>query len=267
MISRKLLVILAWLLPAAALAEAVPDLYRGEAIITGREIPSEQERGLRLALTEVLIKVSGDSRIAGDTRLQAAVAGARALIRSVDYEDRLAKKKLMDKQGTRERSYVMRVDFDPARVDAVLAGLGARPWSADRPRVLVLLAVRDLAGDYVLVREGARGYGQRESLWSIARRRGLPVALPEASDDGPPLPAFAAVASNDQLGLDTLAQAYAADRLLTGVMMLTGDGMWNTAWRLSDGGAGHSWRIDGASFDRAIAHGIETSARILAGLP
>ena len=77
-------------------------------------------------------------------------AEAQRYVVGFNYEDRLAKKKLMDEQGTRERSFLLRVDFDPAKVDDLLGRLGARPWRGERPRVLVLLSIQDTIGRYLL---------------------------------------------------------------------------------------------------------------------
>lgn len=124
-------------------ADVVPDLYRGEAIVTGKDNLEERQRGFREALAEAVVKISGDPRLASDARLVPALAEPQRFVASFEYEDRLAKKKLMDEQGTRERSYFLRVDFDPAAVDGLLTDLNARPWPASRPRLLVLLVVRD----------------------------------------------------------------------------------------------------------------------------
>lgn len=251
--------------PAAA-SEVVDDLYRGEAIVTGRDNLEERDRGLREALTQVLVKVSGDPRLVKDPRLAPILDRAAAIASGLAYEDRLARKKLMDEQGTRERSFRLRVDFDPTRVDATLADLGARPWGAVRPTVLVLLAVRDPAGTYVLSGDGERGYGQRESLSSVARQRGLPVVLPQAGAVGTGIPSYAAIAAADPSMLETMRRGYRADDVLSGTMTLTADGTWDTTWRLLGGGE-EAWRVDGTTFDRALAVGVDRTLLRLAGLP
>jgi hypothetical protein len=252
---------LAWCPPAAA--ETVAGLYRGEAIVTGQENLEERRRGFREALQEVIVKVTGHSRLAEDRRLASALADAGDYVAAFEYEDRLAKKKLMDEQGTRERSWFLRVDFDPTKVDRLVAELGARPWGADRPRVLVLLGIRDTLGPYVLSSEGERGYGQRQALLSIAGRRGVPVVLPRTGADE-------ALVDTESVAADTEAiarrkVAYRADVVLLGTMTITPEGVWDTEWALLPGHEQHRWRIDGTTFDRAIADGIEGSARILAG--
>ncbi len=251
--------------PPAAAAEVVQDLYRGQAIVTGQDNPSERERGVGEALIEVLIKVSGDMRIAADPRVPAILDQAFAGVTALDYEDRLAKKKLMDEQGTRERSYVLRVDFDPVRIGSMLAGLDRAPWGSLRPTVLVLLSVRDLAGSYVLTAKRDRGYSQRESLLSAGRKRGLPVVLPEgvADPDRNFLDADAIFKGPGQI--EALRDMYAADHVLIGTMILTADGTWQTTWQLQGPDSNDAaWQIGPGSFDKALLSGIEGTAWRLA---
>lgn len=251
--------------PPAAAAEVVQDLYRGQAIVTGQDNPSERERGVRESLIQVLIKVSGDPRLAADPRVPAVLDQAFAGVIALDYEDRLAKKKLMDEQGTRERSYVLRVDFNPVTINSILTGLGQAPWGPLRPTVLVLLSVRDLAGSYVLAAKGDRGYSQRESLLSAADKRGLPVVLPEGVADPGKDFVGADVISNGPGRIETLRDAYAADQVLTGTMSLTADGTWETAWRLrGPDGKDAAWQVGPGSFDKAMLSGIEGTAWRLA---
>ncbi len=247
-------------------ADVVPDLYRGEAIVTGQENLEERERGFREALAEAVVKVSGDARLPGDPRLTSALQEAGSFVDRFEYEDRLAKKKLMDEQGTRERSYFLRVDFNPVAVNRLLAELGARPWPADRPRVLVLLVVRDSVGRYLLAEDGARGWGQRETLAAIGRRRGIPVALPRSNVVAEAEAGRGEGQAPDGGETRQLKDAYGAVASLYGAMTMRDDGMWNTGWTLQSAEVQGSWRSDDTTFDRAIASGVEGAALRLAGL-
>lgn len=255
------------LLAGVCQADVVPDLYRGEAIVTGKDNLEERQRGFSEAFAEAVVKVSGDARLASDPRLLPALAEPQRFVLSFEYEDRLAKKKLMDEQGTRERSYIFRVDFDPPAVDGLLTVLNARPWPADRPRLLVLLVVRDSVGTYLLSTDSVRGWGQREALATISRRRGVPAVLPRTDllEQG-----IVGLADAEQLNAGIVAQvaaSYAAPAVLQGRMILGEDGLWDTSWTFQDGKEVRgAWRSDGTTFDRAIAAGIEGSALRLAGL-
>ena len=55
--------VLVLLSAACAQAIEIGDLYEAETIVTGTEEP-ERSRGFRIGLEEVLIKLSGDARLA-----------------------------------------------------------------------------------------------------------------------------------------------------------------------------------------------------------
>ncbi len=253
------------LLAGVSRADVVPDVYRGEAIVTGKENLEERQRGFREAFADAIVKVSADARLACDPRLAPALAEPQRFVVNFEYEDRLAKKKLMDEQGTRERSYILRVDFDPAAVDRLLTVLNARPWPADRPRLLVLLAVRDTMGTYLLGTDSARGWGQREALAAISRRRGVPAVLPHTDLPEQGGVGLAEAEHSDRAAIAQIAASYGASAVLQGRMVLREDGLWDTSWTFQDDKeAGGTWRSDGTTFDRSIAAGIEGSALRLA---
>ena len=263
---RTLAALLICIVLGTARADVVPDLYRGEAIVTGQENLDERERGFREALAEAVVKVSGDARLPGNPRFAPVLQEAGRFVDRFEYEDRLAKKKLMDEQGTRERSYFLRVDFNPVAVNQLLSELGAQPWPADRPRLLVLLVVRDSVSRYLLAEEGARGWGQREALAAIARRRGVPVVLPRRDAVGD---AELGRGEGEAPGggeIWPLEKEFGAAAVLHGEMTMRDDGLWDTGWMLQSAAGQGSWRSDGTTFDRAIASGVEGSALRLAGL-
>lgn len=256
-------------LGSAQAAETVEGLYVGDAVVTGNLEGPERQRGFREALMQVLVKVSGDADLEAEPRLAALVEGAAALVRSFDYEDRL-KKKLMHEQGTRDWSYILHVHFNSPAIDRALAGLGRRPWGAERPRLLVLCRITDTVGPYVLGLESQRGQGQREVFLSIGRRRGVPLALPRMDraeragvEDAAPARLGGELAT-------ALKATYGADAVLLATMTTTSEGYWDTSWTLLPA-AGEApprphWTLDRVTFDRAIAFGVERSARALAGL-
>lgn len=262
--------VLVWFLMLAAAiparAEVVPDLLRGEVIVTGRDDLEERSRGIRLALTQVLIKLGGDDRVAEHPRLTDALAGAESHVRTIEYEDRKAGVQVSDEQGTRDRSFHLRVEFDRDRVHAILDSLGLRPWHEDRPRLLVVLSVVDHVGQFVVGSEAERGAGHRETLVLDARRRGLALVMPKMDAVETMALSHGEVAEAHGGALGALARSYVADAVLAGTMEITGAGFWNTGWTLLGGGMPVRWRVPGATFDRAIAYGLGQSARELAGI-
>jgi hypothetical protein len=216
---------------AIALLAAAPagadELYRASAIVTGRDNLAERERGTREAFLVVLARVAADPSVATHalpTDLERYVLERR-------YADRKAGVQISDEQGTRERSFVLEVGFDPARVDALLRSLGRQPWKGERPGLLVRLRVADAVATYEVTRDSRRGWGQREAILAAGAKAGLNVVLPPGS----------------------------AEQVLSGEMRMTPEGYWRTEWRLGE----ERWALPPATFDRAIENGIWTAANRL----
>jgi hypothetical protein len=105
-------------------------------------------------MEDVLIKVSGAERLAGDRRLAAYKAKAKDFVTAFDYRDQFSGKPKRDEQGTRDRPFDLTVDFDKEKIDGVLKALGLKPWLSHRP-VLAVFADRGGIGEGEHQRYGA----------------------------------------------------------------------------------------------------------------
>src|SRR5690606_27020686 len=124
---------------AAAGAHAGDDLYQSVVRVTGQHEDTRPD-ALARALTDNLIKVSGDARLAEDARVSARAAQAAAMVARYTYRDMMEGIPVHDEQGTRQRPYELTVTFVPAKIDALLADLGETAWT-ERPDVVVDAAI------------------------------------------------------------------------------------------------------------------------------
>ena len=249
------------LLPSTAMAETVADLYQASALVTGTEEP-ERSRGFRIALADVVIKLTGDTALERDDRLTGLIARAPEFVVSYSYEDRMKGIPVHDEQGTRERPHILTVNFDTGPLNREIAALGIHRWSEDRPVVAVWLAIAAANGNYVLSAEGPAGYGQRAVLTETAARRGLPVRLPAQE--------------HSTIGYDDVANrkpsvfrasAAGTDAFLLGTLRPGGDGYWEIEWTFRHGGQETLWRMRRVTFDRALKSGIDTAVGLLRAMP
>jgi len=259
---RTLLVIVALALgPTSARAAEVRGLYDAQTVVTGTEEP-ERTRGFRAGLTDVVVKLTGDPRLADGRRIAPLLDDPHRLVERFAYEDRMKGIPVHDEQGTRERPHYLRMRFKADVLDTALASLGLSKWSADRPVLAVWLGVRTARGAYVLRDDGPDGYGQRLGIRETAARRGLPVRLPPAGDARP----AATVDEIDAGDLSTLRQMSGdAAVLLSGVLSITADGYWNISWRLAWHGRTRVWTLRRVSFDTALKDGLDTAVLVLSG--
>ncbi|MBV8696706.1 MAG: DUF2066 domain-containing protein [Bradyrhizobium sp.] len=247
-----------------AKARAADDLYRAQTVLTGQ---GEANRmiGFAACLEDVLIKVSGALKLAGDPRLQPYKARASEFVKAYRYHDKMSGTPVRDEQGTRDRPYDLFVDFDDQKINGILSELGLKPWLS-RPVLGVFVAMEQGARTYVVSSDARASDLQRDALLAAADKRGLRIILPDE--------AALARSSLTGRGLATrpssaLAQAVAdqgAELVLIGHLRWDdADLGWATDWHFDWQGRPYRWQFRGVTFDEAFRRGIGGAAQILSG--
>ncbi|MCP4620875.1 MAG: DUF2066 domain-containing protein [Bradyrhizobium sp.] len=247
----------------AAHAAGENDLYRAQAIVTGQG-EANRHIGFASCLEDVLIKVSGLLRLAGDPRLDKYKANAASLVRDYNYRDEKGGKPKNDEQGTRDRSFVLTADFDEAGVNNVLTALGVKPWLSPRPVLGVFAEMEPGARHFVVASDSGQTDLQRQALLAAAAKRGMSVVIPDAAT-------LAGVMADD-LGLAGAAHpklaAAVAGRgaeavLITRLVWDDQELRWNTDWQLEWRGQVHRWQLPAVTFDEAFRLGIGGAAQAI----
>jgi hypothetical protein len=262
----------AWVACLAALftfgsdaAQNVDDLYQARTIVTGQRKESRRV-GFADCLEQVLVKVSGDPRLLDDPGVTVMAGKAATFVADFHYRDRMAGIPVHDEQGTRDRPYDLTVGFQPERINAALRSLGHEPWSAPRPRVVVLIAVRLGTTTYLLASDGERGRDQREALADAAERFGIPMALPDQVALTKAGLSYESLSTVDLPRLDAIARMVDGDLALSGSMLWSEEALgWIADWRLDAQGKSYRWQIRGVSFDDAFRNAMAGAAQILSG--
>ena len=228
----------------------IAPIYEADAIVTGTDM-RQRPWGFAQTLREVLVKVSGDPRLKNDPRTEELAAHADRLVACFAYLDLMAATPLHDDQGTADRPHRLTVSFEPAKIDAVLADFGERPWRGARPVIVPVLLVHGRKPPpYVLSAELPAGEEQRAAFANAAGEFGIKVRLPseaELAKWGPaaehfPYPeakAPASAAPGEAVVVGTLDWS----ETLPGWI-----GSWRTRWH----GADHRWGIEGVNYDAAF---------------
>lgn len=242
----------------AAQTSAPTGLYEGRTVVN--LYPELIHKGYAADLEQVLIKVSGDPRLAGDPRLKTALDNARGYAVSVTYIDKRGGSALHDEQGSRDRAHDMRVTFDPDKIAGLLFQVNRTAWTEPRPVVTVYAALRDVKGRIKLLSaQGEDCADQRASLAQASDLRGLASRLPDE-------PALAAA----HAGFYTLASARwrppAGGPTLVGVIDWDGKHPgWTMSWRLVGADIAVSWSGRAETYDEAFRQGISGAALVLSG--
>lgn len=234
-----------------------PAVYQAYEIVTGTDM-RQRPWGFARTLREVLVKVSGDPRLKDDPRVAPLAERAAEFVACFRYADQMADVPLHDEQGTYDRPYKLTVTFEPAKIDALLATLGAHPWRGERPVVFPVLLVHGRKPPaYLLTAEAPEGADQRGAFATAAGQFDLQIRFPTdaqlsawgvASDHLPPVPPPST--TGEAIVLGTLDWS----ETLPGWV-----GHWHLRWQ----GADHSWGIGGVNYDAAfrnILGGVELIA-------
>ncbi len=256
-------------IPATAADIDRASLYRAQSVTNG-EGEVNRARGLAPALEEVLVKVSGDPRLIGDPRVLEMTRHAADYVTGFTYVDLLNNRPPNHEQGTYDRPKYLIADFDPGRIDALLASFGRKPWPLPRPETVAFFDITPMKGDgFTLAHhDGGQldGGGQlakdmRAALTSAAKRAGLPLALLRPRDvetirQAKPEPAALAEAAGALGGASLLAGSMAWRPEATG---------WVGDWRLVFAGKEYRWQVRGVGFDDAFRNAVRGAAQIMSG--
>jgi uncharacterized protein len=245
------------------MATEAADLYRAQAIVTGQ---GEANRiiGFASCLEDVLIKVSGAQKLAGDRRLAAYKSKAKGFVRAFSYHDQMSGTPTRDEQGTRDRPYDLTVDFDEKKIDDTLRALGLKPWLSRRPVLGVFVEMQQGLKKYMVTADADQTELQRGSLLEAAGKRGMTIVLPSVA-------ALAKLSINDvqlrTMTSSTLASVAAQQggeiALVGRLVWVDRELGWATQWQMDWRSRTHRWQVRGVTFDEAFRRGIGGAAQIL----
>lgn len=254
------LLAMAWPGPATAF-----DLYTTRTITSGTA-PERRDIGFAQCLRDVVVRVTGDSRLLGEPRLALQASHAGELIASHSFRDRMGGIPIHDEQGSYDRPHDLTCVFDEGKLDAFLATLGGKPWR-DRPLVVAVVAIRDMQGVGTMLADDSpdpRDRDMRTALLAAAARLALPLALPtrdELAQAG-----LDPVAMAGPTRLDGLATATRADIVLTGTVAWSDKDLgWVASWHLAGPAPYVGWGISGVGFDDAFRNAVAGAAQVLSG--
>jgi hypothetical protein len=261
----RIVVAIALVCGCGRFAAAADSLYRAQAIVTGQ---GEANRlvGFASSLEDVLIKVSGALKLAGDARLEPYKARAKDFVKAYDYHDQMSGTPKRDEQGTRDRPYDLIVDFDEMKIDGLLATLGLKPWSSQRAGLGVFVEMEQGARQFIVTSDARQSDLQRDSLSAAAAKRGMAVVLPEAAALAKANISVAELMLTPSSKLSGITGGQGGKVALVGHLTWSDDDLgWITEWQMEVDGRPHRWQIRGVTFDEAFRRGLGGAAQILSG--
>ncbi|WP_269930805.1 DUF2066 domain-containing protein [Aminobacter sp. HY435] len=242
---------------------AASDLYTTMTITSGTA-PERRDIGFANCLRDVVVRVTGDQRLASTSRVEQEARRAGELIASYQFRDRMSGTPIHDEQGSYDRPHDLTCVFDTTKLDAFLREAGRAPWP-NRPRIVAVIGIHDMKGrDGLLASDssGARDKDMRASLMASADRLALTLILPAQAEferRGASPKMF-----SDERVLDGLADAAGGDVVLAGRIVWSDHPPgWTAEWHLS--GRDERWGTKGVGFDDAFRNALSGAAQLLSG--
>jgi hypothetical protein len=254
-------------LAALLLAVAPPPpqtLYQSMYVVSGKA-PERRVVGFQEALRRLVVKLSGDYRLADNPTVAKMIEHAADYVVDFSYLDLKQGIKLSDEQGSYDRPHYLTVTFDQARIDKALKGLHRKVW-ATRPTLVIFLGVHREPKSYVVNADDARDELMRESAANASLLYSVPIVFPPEAAVAASLPTFGAALRANPADLDTAAKAAGGDAAIVGTLDWSdADHGWIADWTITKDGKPVHWQKKGISFDDAFREGLSGAALALSG--
>lgn len=243
-----------------ARAEVVANMYEATVPVKSQERP-DRDDAIRLAFTEVLVRVSGRTSIADSDdypRIRAALVNATNYAQQFRFRDKGQQKYVT----AGEASLELWVKFDPVVVNKLLRDSNVPVWDRTRPATLVWLVTDERARRDILS-QASSGL-VRNAVDERSRARGVPLILPQMDITDRNTLQINEAWSNKEEALRRAAQRYPSDAMLVGRLLLLPSGQWNANWTLYHEGRKLDWAATNAPLATAVNLGIDNTAESLA---
>jgi hypothetical protein len=230
-----------------------PAFYSTEVTVNSQNA-DERNRGMVRALGQVLVRLTGNPQAPSNAVIRRASANIDALVSNHAFRQ---ESEIVN--GLPVYTTILAVMFDPASIDALIAGAGLKYWSTERPKPILWLAIDDGRGPRLVTSQ------QPNVVKPLATRgleRGMRYLLPAGT--AAEQAGVAAVWRLDAPALQVLTDRYRNDAQLIGKVFRQAPG-WTGAWVLTQGGAEIArWSFSDADPRRVIASGADEGANALA---
>jgi hypothetical protein len=243
----------------------IEDTYTTRTIVTGKD-ERNRPAGFRMCFADVLVRASGDYRLAGDKRVPKLAVHAADYITSFSYRDRLEGKPLGDEQGTYDRPYYLTCKFDPKKIDVILKKLHRKPLTGRQPQLELVVAVHCRKASWMLTGDGPLDPDMRESLDAAAIRYGMTVELPSVAALQKENITLDTVPKANAAALKNVAASSKADLAVRGDLTFKESALgWIATWDFEAGGKRVHWSVRGVNYDAAFRNAVEGVMLALSG--
>ncbi len=224
---------------------------------------SQRQRGFRLALQKVLVKLTGNRQLKRNKQLANLIRRPSQFVQRFSYlqEERRIDDSVViepDLNGSESpemsRQWLMDVSFERTMINRVLQDAGIPIWGDSRSELLIWLAVDDGIHRELLNDTDSQAL---QSLNDTAEERGIPIFFPLLDLEDQRRVSISEVWGGFAEDVMAASQRYGTSTVLVGrVYQARRD--WRARWILVDGGKQQWWNFRGETKDAVLAQGIHS---------
>ena len=201
---------------APAHGETVDWLYDVE-VPAKSQAEADRRSAARSALREMLMRMTGLKNL----------PMSEPIVRALNSPE-LYYVKYRFIQAEEDDKQRLQVSFEPKAIQELVSEAALPIWSADRPRVLAWLAIRE--DGRIRVLDSTSDHPLAEGLRQRSRQRGVLLRLPLLDLEDKELISPTAVWDRFVFSLDAASRRYDAEVVLVGRAAPVADGEWRTRW-------------------------------------
>ena len=243
---RYLRVIILLIVAMPVFAKTESNLYSSAVPVQSRSA-TDRNTALSEALSEVLIKVSGNSTVATLPRVHEQLKHTDQILRSYRYQS----------NDDDKYPYLLTASFEPNAVNSLLTANHQAIWGADRPALLFWVVKNENNQPTLISSDDASIY---QTLTNTAALRGLPVVSPLL--DLTDLNALSAddIIKNQDTNIINASQRYPHAGIVTVIISKADGNQWQSVWMLELNGQRTQFEIQAANAKQATAEGLNQLA-------
>jgi hypothetical protein len=239
-------------------AEEVTNLYEASVPVASQD-RDQRADAIRVAFTEVLMRVSGRSDI---TNEQAFPAITQAIQTATRYTQQYRYLKASPSANKPAAGLVLWVRFDETALSRLLHDNHLPVWGSTRPATLLWLVVDD-HGRRKLIGNDARDKSHA-ILQMQAHLRGVPLRFPLLDLTDRANLRVSDVWGNFESTILRASQRYQTEAVLVGRVFQNYSGYWTARWSLYSDGRRVDWTVNGNAMADVLNPGIDKTAESLA---
>ena len=256
-----LLALLFMLLPRSH-AAVVEGLYEVEIPVVDQS-EATRRTAFNLGLKEVLIRVTGDSKIFSLIKRPYSSPYVKQFqYRELDKSKQIqktAKEDSLSSDKSQEPTHLLWVQFNETKVNDFVSSNALPLWSQFRSETVIWLAVNDGANRYIL--KSTDNSLLKTITKESATRRAIPLIWPDVSREEQAIQ-FADIWGGFQLPIKRLSNEYSDGPIIVGRLFWKGE-QWNSDWTLLLDDSKTDWVIEHADYEQLLTEAIDKAGDLM----